>query len=309
MSAPLSQLTSLNLIRGFVAVGRRMSITLAAADLHLTQSALSRQVRTLEESLGVKLLERGHRSIAFTTEGARLFEMADGALRQLQDAVGAAREGRAARPVTIAASIGVVGLWLLPRLGEFLHHHPSIDVRISANNKLNNLRDDELDLTIRSCRPEDTPPNATKLFDEAIAPVAHPSLGLPADCSRDSLEAQVLLEFDGEYLPWLRWKEWLACQGWEGFKPRGMLRFNHYDQTIQAAIAGQGVALGRLQLTGEALRDGRLRVSQMPRPGPPTTHAHWLVRTESAPRSEIDFVAAWVCEEAAKVAVGRFLVP
>ena len=118
MSVTLNQLTSLDLIRGFVAVGRRMSITLAADDLCLTQSAVSRQVRTLEDMLGVKLFVRGHRSIVFTSEGERLFRRADEALKQLQDVVGAVRVGLALRPVTIAASIGVTGLWLLPRLGS-----------------------------------------------------------------------------------------------------------------------------------------------------------------------------------------------
>ena len=85
MSIPLSRLPSLDLVRGFVAVGRRMSITLAAEDLCLTQSAVSRQIHGIEEILGVKLLVRGHRSIAFTAAGERLFRSADGAVQQLQD--------------------------------------------------------------------------------------------------------------------------------------------------------------------------------------------------------------------------------
>src|SRR5690606_13087513 len=87
MSMDLARLPSLELIRGFVAVGRRMSMTLAAADLSLTQSAVSRQVHALEEQLGVRLLIRGHRSIAFTPEGERLFRSANGAVQQLQDVV------------------------------------------------------------------------------------------------------------------------------------------------------------------------------------------------------------------------------
>ena len=89
MSIALVRLPSLDLIRGFVAVGRRMSITLAAHDLCLTQSAVSRQVLALEDMLGVRLLVRGHRAIAFTPEGERLFRSADGAIQQLQDVIGA----------------------------------------------------------------------------------------------------------------------------------------------------------------------------------------------------------------------------
>jgi DNA-binding MarR family transcriptional regulator len=99
-SVTLGQLSYLDLIRGFVAVGRRMSVTLAAEDLHLTQSAVSRQVRTLEEMLGVKLLVRGHRSISLTVEGERLFRCGDEAIKQLQDVIGTIQVDLAARPVT-----------------------------------------------------------------------------------------------------------------------------------------------------------------------------------------------------------------
>src|SRR5690606_18347303 len=96
---------SLDLVRGFVAVGRRMSITLAARDLFLTQSAVSRQIHALEEQLGVPLFTRGYRSIAFTPEGERLFRSADAAIGQLQDALGELATHRRARPVTLSTTI------------------------------------------------------------------------------------------------------------------------------------------------------------------------------------------------------------
>lgn len=302
MSVRLARLASLDLLRGFVAVGRRMSITLAADELCLTQSAVSRQVRTLEALLGVKLFVRGHRSITFTTEGERLFACADEALRQLQDVTGTLRDDFAARPVTIASSIGVTSLWLLPRLRGFLDRHQNVDIRVAANNALSDLRTTGLDLAIRYCPPENAPRGATRLFGEAMTPVAHPSLGLSALGAPEELEAHTLLEFDGEYRPWLRWNEWLACQGWEGLRPKTVVRFSQYDQTIYAAIAGQGVALGRVGLIGGALADGRLAAVTLPQPGPVTTHSYWLIRVSQAMRPEVDQVARWIIAEAKRVA-------
>ena len=97
MSLPLLKLASLDLVRGFVAVGRRLSITQAAEDLCLTQSAVSRQVAALEAHLGVRLFTRGYRAIAFTPQGERLFRSADAAVQQLQDVMGELSAGGAAR--------------------------------------------------------------------------------------------------------------------------------------------------------------------------------------------------------------------
>ncbi len=151
MSVPLVRLSSLDLVKGFVAVGRRMSITQTADDLCLTQSAVSRQIHALEEQLGVRLLLRKHRGVAFTLEGERLFRSADGAVQQLQDVLGELRPGAAPQTVTITASIGVTGLWLLPRLGRLQREHPDIDVRLSASNEVVDLRGGEIDLEVRYC--------------------------------------------------------------------------------------------------------------------------------------------------------------
>lgn len=123
-----------------------------------------------------------------------------------------------------------------------------------------------------------------RLFGETVAPVAHPSLGLSALQTPEELEGQVLLEFEDAYRPWLRWSEWLTSQGWEGLKPRGILRYNQYDQMIHAAVGSQGVAIGRLELIGLVLADRRLAVVTLPQPGPATSHAYWLIRTPASAR-------------------------
>lgn len=298
MSVSLLRLASLDLIRGFVAVGRRMSITLAAGDLCLTQSAVSRQVRHLEDLLEVTLFVRNHKAIAFTAEGERLFRAADAAVQQLQDAVGSLRAHAGGEPVTISCPIGVANLWVLPRLNDFQQQRPGIDVRLAVNNAVGDLRKDGVDLAIRYCAETAAPSGAIRLFEERVAPVAHPSLGVRGLGSPADIEKLVLLEFDGEYRPWLRWDAWLEGQGWAGVKPKGILRFNHYDSVVHAAIAGQGVALGRLGLLDLMLADGRLATLSATSPSPSSGYAYWLLQADSAARPHVRQVAEWIRTQA-----------
>lgn len=298
MSLALLKLPSLDLIRGFVAVGRRMSITLAAQDLCLTQSAVSRQILALEQHLGVPLLVRGHRSIGFTPAGERLFRSADGALQQLQDVLGEIHHSAAIQPVMLSASIGVTGLWLLPRLSRFQQLHPGIDLRVSANNRVADLRHDGIDLAIRYTAPALAPAGATRLFGQAIAPVAHPSLGVKSLRSAAALAKQDLLEFDDPTYPWLRWADWLSAEGWADAKHQGVLHFNQYDQVIQAALDGRGIALGRLELIQPLLEQQRLVALASPKHSVENSHAYWLIRANEAPRADVRHVADWIEAEA-----------
>lgn len=302
MSLPLLKLASLDLVRGFVAVGRRMSITHAAEDLCLTQSAVSRQVAALESHLGVRLFARGYRSIAFTPEGERLFRSADAAVQQLQDALGELSTAGADKPVVLGASIGVASLWLLPRLARFQAAHPGIELRLSASDRIVDLRHDDIDLAIRYVRHASAGAGVAprRLFGETVVAVAHPSLAEGALATRRALAGQTLLEFDaprGHPRPaWLQWSSWLEARGWAGAKPRGVLRFSQYDQVIHAALAGQGVALGRLPLLQPLLDEGRLVVVHPARIE--TDHGYWLLQTDATPRRAVRLVADWIAAEA-----------
>lgn len=299
MSLPLLRLSSLDPLRGFVAVGRRMSITLAAEELCLTQSAVSRQIHALEQQLGCKLFVRQHRGVAFTPEGERLFRSADSALQQLQDVMGELRRSEVQRPVTLTASVGVVGLWLLPRLPALQRLHPEIDLRLSAANRLADLRADSIDLALRYCRAADAPADAVHLFDETLAPVLHPRLAQTLAHESGALARMPLLELD-DPRPWLQWQSWRAALPTRS-RP-AMLRLNQYDQVIHAALAGQGVALGRLELLQPLLASGQLAClpegvlkDSRPRASP---FSYWLLQAEPAPREAVRRVAAWIQAEA-----------
>ena len=300
MSTPLVRLPSLDLVRGFVAVGRRMSITLAAQDLCVTQSAVSRQVHALEAHLGVALLQRGYRKIAFTPEGERLFRAADAALLSLQDTVAALAAARERQPVTITASIGVTALWLLPRLGRLQARLPDIDLRVAANDKVLDLRAEGIDLGIRYCPRERAPAGALHLFDEIVVPVAHPALAARPVTDAAAIGDHVLLEFDGPPQTQLQWRAHLHAAGLGDARPKGVLRFNQYDQVIQAAIAGRGVALGRLALVAPMLADGRLAVVGPQSAALQDAYGYWLFRHDPAPRREVADVRDWIVAEAAE---------
>ncbi len=294
MSVSVARLPSMDLIYRFVIVGRRMSITLAAGDLFVTQSAVSRQIHALEEALGVNLLVRSHRSIAFTPEGERLFEAADAAVRQLQEVVGSIGVARDRRPVTVSMPTGFAGLWMLPRMGHFQQTHPDIDLRLSAVPRIVNLRNEGIDLAVRYCPRSSAPAGSIRLFGETIAPVAHPSLGANLLDEPGTLSGHFLLEFDDPHRYHLQWADWLTTAGWTHAKPKGVLRFNQYDQVIQAALAGQGIALGRLELLGSLLADGHLVTLSKPRRAADNEYANWLVQGDDAPREDVLRVIAWI---------------
>jgi DNA-binding transcriptional LysR family regulator len=296
MTTPLVRLAPLDLIRGFVAVGRRMSVTLAAEDLCLTQSAVSRQIHSLEDALGVSLFHRGYRSITFTPAGERLFRTADGVVRQLQEAFDVITQPAERQPVTVTASFGVASHWLMPRLDELQRAYPDIDVRVAANHKSLDLRTAGIDLAIRYAAIANAPARATRLFDDRIIPVASPSLGANR-LDADTVSHHVLLEFDGPSRPLLHWSDHLAATGLYDAKPRGAQYFKRYDEVLQAALAGQGIALGQAELVEPLIAEGKL-VALSDGAGDASGYAYWLVLAETSARQDVRDVAQWFAQQA-----------
>ena len=303
MQNRLIDLPPLDLLRTFVAVGRRMSITLAAQDLCIVQSAVSRQVQALETALACRLFVRAYRSIEFTPEGRHLFRSADPMLEQLGSVIGALHPPGERPCVTITATIGVTSLWLLPRLGAFQRSAPDIDVRVAATNRVVDLERDGMDLALRFCPDALAPAGATRLFSEILVPVAHPSLGVSAIENAAELRRHVLIDYDDSSRPWLQWKNWLRDAGHRAGAPgSGRLLFNQYDQVVQAALAGQGVALGRMALVSSLLAEGKLAVATS-RPPVATDHGYWLLARRDAGSPALSAVRDWILAEAASARV------
>lgn len=301
MGKSLLKLPPLDAIRGFVAVARRMSITQAAQDLCLTQSAVSRQIQTLEAHLGSPLFVRKHRTLELTAAGEQLLQLASPWFVRLGDYCDAVRQHGQMHPVTITAPISVTSLWLLPRLGEFQNTHPNIDVRVAANNRVLDLQRENIDMAIRYARASDVPEHAICLFHEKVQPMANKKVAERAFANPAMLLNEVLLEFDERPLPWLRWANWLNAFGLPDAKPRAYLHLSQYDQVIHAAMAGHGVALGRVALVQPMLDDGRLVAlsSADPTHGD-SDYAYWLVDESGNAHIEAQIFRDWIIQQGAQ---------
>jgi DNA-binding transcriptional LysR family regulator len=296
------ELPPLDMLRGFEAAARTLSFTKAGEELFLTQSAVSRQIKALEDSLGVPLFERRPRALVLTEAGERLLRVVTDALERLDEVTRELKSGRESTDLTVTTTAGFASLWLIPRLARFTREHPGVDVRISTSNGMVDLARGRVDLAIRYCRPEVAPAGSPRLFGEAMLPVCAPALAdgsgpglkVPADLARHVL---LHFDYDGPRGGFMDWSTWLAVQGLEDLKPAGSVRFNQYEQLIQAAASGQGVALGSKHLVDGLIRSGSLIAPF----GTAITgeRAYYVVTAPSAAaKSQVADFTAWLVEEA-----------
>ena len=302
-------LPPLDALVAFESAARHLSFTRAANEIALTQSAVSRQIQTLEERLGVALFRRMHRAIALTDEGRTLQLAVVDALVRLDRATRDIRQAERIKAVIVTTTAGFAGLWLIPRLSAFVAAHPGVDVRITTSYELVNLERDAVDVAIRY-RPIDValPAGSMTLFGETVFPVCSPKLRAskvaplrePADLAR-----HILLNMEGDNSEQLLdWNLWLHALGVADLKPAGMLRFSSYDQIIQAAIAGQGVALGRRPLLERQLA-GRQLVAPFRKSLVSPRGYCVIVSTRSADRPEVRAFVDWLVLTAAPQAEER----
>src|SRR5512142_121488 len=229
MHRTLRALPSLDFLRGFEAAGRRLSFTLAAEELFLTQSALSRQIKALEEALGVALFERRHRALALTAAGAAFYREVADALEAFAGAVDRMRGSTRTPALTVSTTVSFASLWIIPRLATFRERHPEVEVYVSADDRVVDLARGDVDVAVRYLPESHVPENAVRLFGERMTPVASPRIvrnASPLRCPAD-LTKHVLLHLDDPEgrTPWLDWRSWLTSNGQPKLKPAGALRF------------------------------------------------------------------------------------
>jgi DNA-binding transcriptional LysR family regulator len=254
---------SLALLKGFEAAARHLSFTRAGEELSLTQSAVSREVKKLEEQLGHRLFDRINRGLRLTPPGQVLYRAVGEALKLIDDATDRLGGTSAMETLTVTTSAPLASTWLVPKISRFLRRHPEVDVRCIAANQWLDLDRERCDVALRWSPPGTTVPEAERVFDVKIFPVSAPAVAAdrsrPLHCFAD-LARHVLLDLETTTGsgPWSDWAPWLEAKGLASLKPAGAMRFSHYDQVVRAAIDGSGVAIGRSPHNDRQLGDGLL---------------------------------------------------
>ncbi len=304
MNTPYRRALSLGNLRAFEAVARRLSFSDAAEELFVTQSAISRQIKGLEDELGAPLFVRGTRHVEITPDGQALLRAVEPGLLKIDASVRQIRQTRSRRRVSVTTFASFGSLWLLPRIEAFQREHPDIDIRVSAHDAVADLDDPELDLALRYCSPAQAPAGSRRLFGELLTPVVSRSLAeqirrgeAPPLVTAADLAQHTLAEEDDNRpsTEFLSWRHWLARHGEPGLQPRRWLYLNFTYQQVQAALAGQGVALARVALVFEALQRGELVEPFGPGGRIESPFTYWLiVAPASAARPEVKQFCDWV---------------
>lgn len=258
----MMRLPSLSALRAFEAAARHLSFTRAAEELFVTQAAISHQVRALEDEVGCQLFVRLPRRVALSEEGRILAEAATEAFQRVSSGMEALSRAGAAGVVSVSVSPSIAVKWLVPRLVDFRDKHAEIDVRISANDRLIDPVREGVDLCIRYGTGRYPGLETTRLMTDAVFPVVSPLLmdkGPPLT-NPDDLKHHVLLHDDMMKHDAARpdWPKWLEVAGIGGIDPRTGLHFSHASMALDAALMGQGVALGRSNLVMDDVKIGRL---------------------------------------------------
>lgn len=256
------RLPPLNSLRAFEAAARHLSFTKAAAELHVTQAAVSHQIKTLEDHLGVALFRRRNKSVILTEEGQLCLPGIRDGFDRLAEAVERIRAADSGNLLSVTTTPSFAAKWLVPRLSRFRMAHPEIDVRIDASYQVIDLERDRFDLAIRYGAGEYAGLRSELLIEVSVSPVCSPRLrkGLHALKSPGDLKHHTLLHAD-----WLDtdeegldWRMWLLAAGVSDVDSTRGLQFNDETVAIQSAIEGHGVALGRSGLVDADIAAGRL---------------------------------------------------
>lgn len=286
---------SIGALRAFEAAARRLSFTRAAEELGVTQSAVSHSIRDIEARLEVSLFRRDGRRLDLTDAGRRYAPHVREALARLRAGdLAVSDPGRRARVLTVSVSPSFAAKWLAPRIGDFAARHPDLDLRISAAAQHVDFAEGDIDLAIRHGDGGWPVLDCIRLCTEMWLPVCNPSLAAAKMKASDIAQLPLIHHRDAE-----GWRRWFEREGVRlpETSARG-LTFSEMSLAIDAAAAGQGVALARSALAARDLIAGRLACPA--RTGQPAEIAYWIVRPKDRAKSrKITRFTDWLRAEAA----------
>jgi LysR family glycine cleavage system transcriptional activator len=297
----IPRLPPLNALRAFEAAARHMSFARAAAELNVTPAAISHQIRTLEEDLGVELFHRRNRGLELSDPGRVLLPDLSEAFARIRAGIRRVRREHDAGTLTVTMAPSFAAKWLVLRLYRFAERHPEIDVRVTSSDALVDLAATDIDAAIRYGAGSYPGLDAELLLANEVFPVCSPRLTAeepklkePADLAHHAL----LHDRTGEIDPLApTWAMWLKAAGLPGALADHGLRFNNSHLALDAAISGRGVALANTTIAAADLADGRLV-----RPfalGLPDHFSYWIVTPPGAlGRRKVRLFRDWLREEA-----------
>ena len=282
----------------FETAARHQSFTAAARELNVTQPAVSRSIRQLEEALGISLFTRSHRSVELTEAGEILFQAVSAGFGRILEAARRLR-GRAHAHVTLLTSAAFANYWLVPRLSDFHARHPEIDLRFQVSDKLLDLAEESLSLGVRLGVGDWQGYDCEPIIREEVFPVASPAYGatLARADALDALAGERLIHMEEPFLPSLTWSDWFAAMHTLYHDDGSGLRLNHYVLVLQAAMAGEGIAMGWGHLVDPLIEQGLLvRIGRRRWRTERSFQLIWSSRTPLSPQAEA--VRDWILAEA-----------
>jgi len=297
------RLPPLQTLRAFEATGRLLSMTLAAEELHVTHGAVSRHIKTLESHLGVALFQRLTRRIVLTAAGAEFLLAVTRVLGELTKESERLRAHDSVARLKINSSVSFANKWLAPRLHRLKARHPELDVHLEVTDKYVDLNDGEADVAIRYGSGRYPRVLAERILEETVTPVCSPDYRAARAGMRcvESLARCTLLHEDGMLA---NWEQWLALAGIKGIRSDRGSAYSHGSLAIEAAIRGEGVALGRSVIVADDIAAGRL-VAPFPAICLKSERGHDLVyRIGSRDDPKVCALRDWLADE-----IRLFLAP
>jgi LysR family glycine cleavage system transcriptional activator len=300
----LRHIPGLQSLKAFDASARHLNFTRAAAELNVTPAAVSHQIKELEEAIGVPLFQRTSRHMQLTRQGQVLKPAIADALEGITRALQKLRQVENPTQVRVTVSPSLAAKWLVPRLDRFLESVPGADVRIDVSSEPLDFDREDIDVAIRFGDGSYPGLVVEKLFHDTLFPVCSPELLKGTKKLRepkDLLQFTLIhLDWEAQGAVWPNWRMWMLAAGVKDFNDTRGLHFSQTSLALQAAIDGNGVALGDSTLVGDDLASGRLvKPFELSLRSPAQFAYHLITRRDTAERPMTKAVRNGIIAEAA----------